>query len=146
MMPLHVSRALGLAAEEHFCPALAVISDTFKLSQNVAGVTFLAFGNGAPDIFSVYSAMTAKSADGTVGGTTALAFGELYGAGMFVTTVVVGTVSIAVPFKLTRRPFIRDVLCYMIAAVWSNVVIYDGEIHASEAVGYAAAPFRVAQR
>ena len=38
--------ALGTAAEEFFCPALSVISDVLGLSQNVAGVTFLAFGNG----------------------------------------------------------------------------------------------------
>ena len=36
---------------------MSVISDTLKLSHNVAGVTFLAFGNGAPDIFSVYSSI-----------------------------------------------------------------------------------------
>ena len=28
-----------------------------KLSQNIAGVTFLAFGNGAPDVFSAIAAI-----------------------------------------------------------------------------------------
>jgi sodium/potassium/calcium exchanger 6 len=44
---------LGTTAEDFFCPALGAISDTLGLSDNVAGVTFLALGNGAPDIFSV---------------------------------------------------------------------------------------------
>ena len=44
--------ALAIAADDFFCPSLAVISKTLRLSQNVAGVTILAFGNGAPDIFS----------------------------------------------------------------------------------------------
>jgi len=65
-----------------------VISDTLNLSDNVAGVTFLAFGNGAPDIFSVVTSIV--NSKGNTG--AALAIGELFGAGMFVTTVVVGTV------------------------------------------------------
>ena len=66
---------LGDTAEEFFCPALSVISDTLSLSHNVAGVTFLAFGNGAPDIFSVYASIK-QGGEGTK-----LAVGELYGAG-----------------------------------------------------------------
>lgn len=53
------------------CPALLVISKTLKLSQNVAGVTFLAFGNGAPDIFSSIAGIKAAKPD--------LVLGELFG-------------------------------------------------------------------
>ena len=34
-------------------------------------------------------------------------FGSLFGAGVFVTTCVAGAVSIAQPFKLMERPFLR---------------------------------------
>lgn len=34
------------------CPALFMISKTLGLSQNIAGVTFLAFGNTSADIFA----------------------------------------------------------------------------------------------
>jgi hypothetical protein len=37
---------LGSTAEFHFCPALSHISETLRLSPDVAGVTILAFGNG----------------------------------------------------------------------------------------------------
>jgi len=124
--------ALGSAAEEFFCPALSVISDTLSLSHNVAGVTFLAFGNGAPDIFSVYASIK-QGGEGTK-----LAVGELYGAGVFVTTAVVGSVAIAVPFTLTRRPFIRDVVCYLTAAVWLYIVLWDGDITLYESIGFIA--------
>ena len=87
---------------------------------------------GAPDIFSVYASINAG--DSIKG--TALALGELYGAGMFVTTIVVGVVSIVVPFKLTRRPFIRDVMAYLIAAVWSYIALWDGYISLAESVGF----------
>lgn len=77
-----------------FCPALNVIAQVLKLSQNIAvrnsfyfrfdksfhlktfiqGVTFLAFGNGAPDIFSAIAAVTSAK-----GGDVGLAFGALFG-------------------------------------------------------------------
>ena len=34
------------------CPSLFMISKTLGLSQNIAGVTFLAFGNTSADIFA----------------------------------------------------------------------------------------------
>uniref|UniRef100_A0A8C0TPU8 Solute carrier family 8 member B1 n=1 Tax=Canis lupus familiaris TaxID=9615 RepID=A0A8C0TPU8_CANLF len=63
---------LGVTAAKFFCPNLSAISTTLRLSHNVAGVTFLAFGNGAPDIFS---ALVAFSDPRTAG----LAFGALFG-------------------------------------------------------------------
>eukprot|EP01137_Pigoraptor_chileana_P016824 Opistho-2@73970 len=119
--------ALGTTAEEFFCPALSVISTTLNLSQNVAGVTFLALGNGAPDIFSVIASITA-SKDGA-----ALAVGELAGSGLFVSTVVVGSVAIAVPFTVTRRPFLRDASFYLVAVGLTFGILADGKIHSWEA-------------
>ncbi|XP_060767554.1 mitochondrial sodium/calcium exchanger protein isoform X5 [Neoarius graeffei] len=62
---------LGLIASEFFCPNLSAISSTLRLTHNVAGVTFLALGNGAPDVFS---AMAAFSRPQTAG----LAIGALF--------------------------------------------------------------------
>lgn len=101
-------------------------------------------GNGAADIFSVFSSIN------NVKNGAQLALGELFGrlraspaydlftsiqstsrslprlprrttgAGIFVATVVVGAVAYKVPFTLTRRPFLRDVITYLIAAAWVN--------------------------
>jgi sodium/potassium/calcium exchanger 6 len=49
---------------------------------------------------------------------------------------VVGVVSILIPFKLTRRPFLRDVTCYLVAATWSYVALWDGAIELWESVGF----------
>ena len=43
---------LGLTADHHLSPSLEAISSKFSCSESVAGVTLLAFGNGASDIFS----------------------------------------------------------------------------------------------
>lgn len=77
-----------------------------KLSQNIAGVTFLAFGNGAPDVFSAIAAV-GNSKDGDSG----LAFGALFGAGVFVSTVIVGCICFIQPFHSVQRPLLRDIIC-----------------------------------
>ncbi|XP_072352381.1 mitochondrial sodium/calcium exchanger protein isoform X2 [Scyliorhinus torazame] len=122
---------LGTAAEAFFCPNLAAIATSLKLSQNVAGVTFLALGNGAPDVFS---AMVAFSDPRTAN----LAIGALFGAGIFVTTVVAGGVALARPFIVASRPFLRDVIFYMAAVFWTFLVLYFGRIDLGQALGYLA--------
>lgn len=47
---------LYFVADEHLSPSLEKISKTFKLSESLAGVTLLAFGAGAPDVFASLSA------------------------------------------------------------------------------------------
>ncbi|KAM3868400.1 mitochondrial sodium/calcium exchanger protein [Diretmus argenteus] len=120
---------LGLTASKFFCPNLSAISTSLRLSHNVAGVTFLAFGNGAPDVFS---AMAAFSHPHTAG----LAVGALFGAGIFVTTVVAGSVSLVKPFTVASRPFLRDVIFYMVAVFWTFIILYRGTISLGEALGY----------
>ncbi|KAJ6531749.1 hypothetical protein B0H19DRAFT_1188370 [Mycena capillaripes] len=66
---------LGISASDFFTPNLATIAQLLGLDENVAGVTFLAFGNGSPDVFSTFSAMRAESGS--------LAIGELLGAASF---------------------------------------------------------------
>ncbi|XP_074643328.1 mitochondrial sodium/calcium exchanger protein-like isoform X2 [Tubulanus polymorphus] len=128
---LFLFAGLASTADEFFCPNLAVISKTLRLSQNIAGVTFLAFGNGAPDIFSSISAV-GNAKDGDAG----LAIGALVGAGIFVTTVVAGTISIVCPFTSMERPFLRDIVFYIGAVFWTFYVLYDGDISTAEAVGF----------
>uniref|UniRef100_A0A3P9GZI1 Solute carrier family 8 member B1 n=1 Tax=Oryzias latipes TaxID=8090 RepID=A0A3P9GZI1_ORYLA len=120
---------LGLTASKFFCPNLSAISSSLHLTHNVAGVTFLALGNGAPDIFS---AMAAFSHPHTAG----LAVGALFGAGVFVTTVVAGSVSLFKPFAVASRPFLRDVIFYMVAVFWTFLMLYRGTTTLGETLGY----------
>ena len=60
---------------------------------------------------------------------------SLTGAGIFVTTVVAGSIQLRCSFKLARRPFIRDLVFYISAVCWTFAVIYRKEIRTAEAVG-----------
>ncbi|XP_041084810.1 mitochondrial sodium/calcium exchanger protein-like isoform X3 [Polyodon spathula] len=126
---LYLFMVLGIAASEFFCPNLAAISTSLKLTHNVAGVTFLAFGNGAPDVFSAVAAFADPR-------TAGLAIGALFGAGVFVTTVVAGSVALVKPFTVASRPFLRDVIFYMVAVFCTFLILYLREIKLGEALGY----------
>ncbi|KAF3850880.1 hypothetical protein F7725_012652 [Dissostichus mawsoni] len=118
---------LGLTASKFFCPNLSAICTSLHLTHN--GVTFLALGNGAPDVFS---AMAAFSHPHTAG----LAVGALFGAGIFVTTVVAGSVALVKPFAVASRPFLRDVIFYMVAVFWTFLMLYKGTTTLGETLGY----------
>uniref|UniRef100_V9KG07 Sodium/potassium/calcium exchanger 6-like protein n=1 Tax=Callorhinchus milii TaxID=7868 RepID=V9KG07_CALMI len=120
---------LGITAEHFFCPNLAAISSSLKLSHNVAGVTFLALGNGAPDVFSAVAAFSDPR-------TASLAIGALIGAGVFVTTVVAGSVAFTRPFLVPSRPFLRDMIFYMGAVFWTFLILYFRKIDIAQALGY----------
>ncbi|XP_023334030.1 mitochondrial sodium/calcium exchanger protein isoform X2 [Eurytemora carolleeae] len=122
--------ALAVSADDFFCPAIQVISTTLRLSQNIAGVTIMALGNGAPDIFSSLAGISAARPE--------LVFGELFGAGVFVTTVVAGSVAITKPFKVMERPFLRDVSFYLMAGFWAFYIFWRQEIRLGDALGFLA--------
>ncbi|KAM9330807.1 mitochondrial sodium/calcium exchanger protein [Gastrophryne carolinensis] len=112
---------LAVTAEKFFCPNLSAISRSLRLSHNVAGVTFLAFGNGAPDVFSAVAAFSDSR-------TAGLAIGALFGAGVFVTTVVAGGITLVKPFTAASRPFLRDIVFYIAAIFLTFYVIYQGYV------------------
>ncbi|KAJ3926414.1 MAG: Sodium/calcium exchanger protein-domain-containing protein [Lentinula lateritia] len=116
---------LGISASDFFTPNLATIAQLLGLDENVAGVTFLAFGNGSPDVFSTFSAMRADSGS--------LAIGELIGAASFIVSCVVGSICIIKPFHVNPRPFLRDVGFFAVAVGLLLIILRDGLIHPWEA-------------
>ncbi|KAJ3503228.1 hypothetical protein NMY22_g18321 [Coprinellus aureogranulatus] len=122
---LFLFSTLGISASDFFTPNLASIAQLLGLDENVAGVTFLAFGNGSPDVFSTFSAMRAGS-----GG---LAIGELVGAASFIISCVVGSMCIIKPFHVHARPFLRDVGFFTLAVGLMLHILWDGAIEPWEA-------------
>ncbi|RDI80026.1 hypothetical protein Vi05172_g10056 [Venturia inaequalis] len=116
---------IGIAASDFFCINLSTIATLLGLSESLAGVTFLAFGNGSPDVFSTFSAMSTNSGS--------LAIGELIGAASFITAVVAGAMAFVRPFKVAKKSFVRDVVFFIVAASLSMVFLYDGKLWLWEA-------------
>ena len=111
---------IGISASDFFCPNLATVAQTLGLDESVAGVTFLALGNGSPDVFSTFSAMRTNIGS--------LAVGELFGAASFIVSCVVGSMCIIRPFKVEKYPFLRDVGFFFIAVTLVIAVLWDGKL------------------
>lgn len=115
---------IGIAASDFLCINLSTIASILGMSESLTGVTFLAFGNGSPDVFSTFAAMSSNSGS--------LAVGELLGAACFITAVVAGSMALVRPFRVARRSFVRDVGYFIIAAGFSMIALADGKLHVWE--------------
>jgi sodium/potassium/calcium exchanger 6 len=111
---------LSDTAEANFCPSLTEISRYLRLSPNVAGVTFLALGNGAPDIASIIA--------GVFSGSTGFGVGEPIGAGLFVTTTVMAAVTLFSEVTVDGAPFLRDAITYLISISFVFALYLSGQI------------------
>ncbi|KAI8376246.1 Sodium/calcium exchanger protein-domain-containing protein [Radiomyces spectabilis] len=113
--------AVSVVASDFFCPNLQTISSKLQLSESMAGVTILAFGNGSPDLFSTFSAMNT--------GAGSMAIGELIGAAFFIVSVVSGCMGIIRPFKSKRITFMRDASFLTGAIMLLTWIVYHQRIY-----------------
>ncbi|PYH43439.1 sodium/calcium exchanger protein [Aspergillus saccharolyticus JOP 1030-1] len=121
---------IGIAASDFLCIDLSTLASVLGLSESLTGVTFLAFGNGSPDVFSTFAAMRSNSGS--------LAIGELIGAASFITSVVAGSMALVRPFKVARRSFLRDVGYFVVAVSFSMFLLGDGRLHVWESATMVA--------
>ncbi|KAL7792893.1 Ca2+ transporter [Trichoderma ceciliae] len=111
---------IGIAASDFFSVNLSTIATILGLSESLAGVTFLAFGNGSPDVFSTFAAMSSNSAS--------MAVGELIGAASFITGVVAGSMALVREFRVDRRTYARDICFFIVAVAFTMGFLADGEL------------------
>lgn len=122
---------LAQAAQHHFSPVVARMAEMLHLSPSTGGVTLLALGNGAPDVFASIAAVW--------GGNPRIGLGAIVSAGLFVTAFVVGFVALAAsPFPLNPIPFLRDVCFYLLAATLMFFLYMSGEVYVWQAAGLVA--------
>lgn len=117
---------VGVVASDFFCPNLSTIASRLGLNESTAGVTFLAFGNGSPDVFSTFGAM--KTGSGS------LAIGELLGAASFIVSVISGSMMLIAPFKVKAWPFCRDVGFFTAAVALTLTFLFDGKLRRMETI------------
>lgn len=119
---------LSDTSNKYLSTSLAIISDKLNISQNLAGVTFLALGNGAPDVISSFVAS---------GGDDGIEFslGALIGAAVFVSGVVLSSVVLlAGTVKVDQFSFIRDNSLFIVSLALLIIFSIDGKIRLWESI------------
>jgi len=104
-------------------PAIVYLSRFLQLSEALAGVTLLAFANGAGDV------ITAIVASGSKDGIS-YNVGALYGAGFFVLTLVVALtiMNSETKIKVEKSVIFRDIGFYILATIYIISVAFYGKI------------------
>eukprot|EP00727_Mastigamoeba_balamuthi_P009757 m51a1_g5403 putative cation calcium exchanger 5-like (632) ;mRNA; f:64035-69390 len=111
--------ATAAIAESHFCPVLSCLSTSLRMSPDLAGLTLLAFGNGAADVFSGIASIT----DGDFG----IMMGQF---------IVVGAIPFVQQPQLKASSFLRDTLFYAVALVLVMAICIDGSVNVWEALAF----------
>jgi sodium/potassium/calcium exchanger 6 len=108
---------LGSVAETYLTPVLTKISEALGMSEAISGVTLLAFANGAPDILASISA--AGEEDGIY-----IVVGNLFGACLFASTLVIGRCIGVCPKEIQMEPqfWNRDLIFYIVTLLM--VILY----------------------
>ena len=110
--------------------AITKIVETFNINQNVAAVTLLAFGNGAPDVIS--SLVASAEAEGID-----FSISSLIGSGMFVTSFVLGSVVFrGKDIKVNSKMFNRDIILYFISLILVAIIGIKKKIGFFESFGF----------
>lgn len=121
--------AVALACDEFFVPSLEVIIDRLKISEDVAGATFMAAGGSAPELFiSLFG--TFADPESNVG------IGTIVGSAVFNVLFVIGMCAMFSKriLTLTWWPLFRDCIFYSIAILLLIVFFLDGKIFWYEAL------------
>ena len=126
---------LATTADNFFVPQLETLSMYLDLSPDVAGITLLALGNGAPDVFAARAALTGGATD------FPLMLSDLLGASVFISTVVLGCVMKASSAKhdqwgVDAPTLKRDLGVYVVAVAAIFAAAADGVISLGEALSF----------
>ena len=120
---------LSVVCDEYFVSALEVMIDEWKITEDVAGATFMAAGGSAPELFtSVIGVFVAQNDVG---------FGTIVGSAVFNVLFVIGLCAIFArqTLVLTWWPLARDCTYYLISlVVLTFFVANDSKIWWSEAL------------
>ena len=137
-MLTYIIYILATTADKYFCVALTDMVEKMGIPPSIAGVTFLSFGNGGPDVFALMSAV--------VSGYSHIGMGSNLGAGLFITTVITGVVAFMSECRVNPLSFFRDLITYIVpvfeeaegqvSTIYLVVVFFDGKVRAWEVVGF----------
>eukprot|EP01043_Picozoa_sp_COSAG02_P010100 COSAG02_NODE_349_length_24073_cov_102.816092_26_plen_736_part_00 len=119
---------LAIVCEEYFVPSLNVLCEKLKMSDDIAGATFMAAGASSPEMFASLIGVMDSSAVGA---------GTVVGSELFNILVIVGAVCLftgSAGLMLDWRPLIREVGFFMGSLFLLIFVLWDEEVQFWEGI------------
>ena len=117
-----------VVCDDFLVPAIDVFIDQFKIPEDVAGVTLVAFGSAAPELF--LNLLSAAN------GTSDLSLSALLGSSIVAFGLIPPLCILLTNEKemeLKTWPIVREIVFYLVGLVVFLVVIQDGEMNMYEA-------------
>ena len=124
ILALFLTKFIIAVVDEYMAPAIVNLCDYLKMSEVLAGVTLLAFANGASDVITVL--VVSGSGDSGV----SYGLGCLYGSALFSISLVLAFAiqSSPKPIRVFKATIYRDILFYIIATSFILFMAFKGNI------------------
>lgn len=115
--------------DDYFVASLEIITKKLKISDDVAGATFMAVGSSAPELFTAIIALTKV-------GVESVGAGTIVGSAIFNILIIIGASALVSKIVLDRKPVLRDILFYLASLIVLLSTFLDGVITVNEALIY----------
>lgn len=125
LITLHMFVGIAILCDDYFVPVLEDISAALKLSDDVAGATFMAAGSSAPELFTSLAGVTVDSDVGV---------GTIVGSAVFNILVIIamsaafGSSGGKGAMQVDWRCIVRDSFHYGVSIVVLIIFLWDGRI------------------
>ncbi len=122
---------LAKICDQYFVQSLDIIAKKLKLSEDVAGATFMAIGTSAPEFFTALLALFKIGAEDIGAGT-------IVGSAIFNILVIIGGSAVVARAYVRWQPVLRDMTFYVLSILVMLFTFRDGHITLTETAFYLA--------
>lgn len=103
-----------------------MLAKVMGLSEHLAGITLLAFGNGSPDLFTSLASLD----DDTV-----TLYSNIFSGAIYVSAFVSGLICVTHPFHIHGSNLVRDTTFFLLGILYIDCAVKsDGHITRLESV------------
>jgi len=127
---LYLFWCMAFVCDVYFVRTIEVISERFKIPDDVAGATLMALGCNGPEM----ALNTINIFHPSNIGVGAVVGGEVFNVLVIIGTALLATPDMYMPLKLGKFNFFRDVIFYMVSVALLYWVLRDGLISRLNAV------------
>lgn len=121
---------MAYVCDDYFVRTIEVISERFKIPDDVAGATLMALGCNGPEM-ALNTISIFKPSNIGVG---AVIGGEVFNVLVIIGCAMLSTPIAYLPLRISNFSFFRDVIFYVISVLMLYHILKDGQIQRREAI------------